>query len=129
MTPRHRPPRHIGPTPRQRTIEQCKAIAARHRTIVTNRPLTLKDIRGPLRWKEIVKARAEVAKFLREERGWSFPQIGQFLDRDHTSIMHLLKPAESRAAKREAYRRWINKNRAAPRPDNPEENHHVEISQ
>ena len=133
-TQRHRPPAHIGETPRQRTIAHCKAIAAKHRTAVTNRPLTLKDVQGPLRWREIVKARAEIAFYLRHERKWSFPKIGKFLgDRDHTTIMNLTSPV-CRTKKRAAYE-WQVKNSQCTdqihaynidRPEQPEENYRHE---
>ena len=106
-TPRHRPPAHIGQTPRAKTIAHCKAIAARHKSI-TGSPLTMKDVIGPFRYREYVKARAEIAMYLRS-RHWSFPQIGKFLgDRDHTTIMNLTDPV-CRTKKRAAYD-WQVKN-------------------
>lgn len=49
----------------------------------------LKIIRSSDRRKEYVKVRQAVTKLLRNEFDWSFPRIGRFLNRDHTSAMHL----------------------------------------
>ena len=43
----------------------------------------------------IVECRAAVASYLRA-RGWSYPRIGQFMHRDHSSIIHLLEPEKRR---------------------------------
>jgi hypothetical protein len=43
----------------------------------------------------IVECRATVARYLRD-RGWSYPRIGQFMHRDHSSIIHLLEPEKRR---------------------------------
>jgi hypothetical protein len=51
--------------------------------------LSLDSLRGPSRVAFMVEARRTVAKFLRQE-GWSYPQIGEYLGRDHTTVMHLL---------------------------------------
>jgi hypothetical protein len=48
----------------------------------------------------IIDCRLAVAIYLRQ-RGWSFPRIGQVMNRDHSSIVHLLDPSK----RREAYRR------------------------
>lgn len=37
----------------------------------------------------MVEARRIVARFLRQ-RGWSYPAIGRYLQRDHTTVMSLL---------------------------------------
>lgn len=43
----------------------------------------------------IVACRAAVAQYLRN-RGWSFPRIGTFMGRDHSSIVNLLNPEGKR---------------------------------
>jgi hypothetical protein len=43
----------------------------------------------------IVECRIAVAKYLRN-RGWSYPRIGTFMARDHSSIVHLLNPEKRR---------------------------------
>lgn len=46
-------------------------------------------VQRPNRQQEFVKLRQFLIKILRDELGWSFPRIGRFLKRDHTSIIHL----------------------------------------
>jgi hypothetical protein len=43
----------------------------------------------------IIDCRRDVAIYLRA-RGWSFPRIGRFMRRDHSSIIHLLNPTKKR---------------------------------
>jgi hypothetical protein len=40
----------------------------------------------------IVKVRRDVAHYLHQARGWSTPRIGRFMNRDHSSIVHMLRP-------------------------------------
>ena len=46
------------------------------------------SICGRGRRKEVVSARCAVVSVLRI-RGWTYPQIGKLMGRDHTSIIHL----------------------------------------
>lgn len=46
------------------------------------------DILAKKRTKEVALARQRVMYVLREEYGFSFPQIAQALNRDHTTVMH-----------------------------------------
>jgi chromosomal replication initiation ATPase DnaA len=48
------------------------------------------EILSRRRQRNIVDDRQRVAKFL-YERGFSYPEIGKMMNRDHTSIMHLVK--------------------------------------
>lgn len=48
------------------------------------------DITGPGRSHDIVDAR-HVAAWLLRESGWSFPQIGEAMGKDHTTVMHGVK--------------------------------------
>lgn len=59
------------------------------RDVALARGLRAKDITGPRRWPELVKARLDVAAALRED-GWSYPRIGRALKRDHGTIYVLL---------------------------------------
>jgi len=62
------------------------------------------EIVGPDRRKHLKLPRAEVYKCLRAF-GWSYPKIGRFCKRDHTSIVHALQASGDhvpQAAKREA---------------------------
>lgn len=45
------------------------------------------DILGTSRSRELVQARREIWKHLREQ-GWSYPRIGRAFNRDHTTILH-----------------------------------------
>jgi chromosomal replication initiation ATPase DnaA len=61
---------------------------------------TLAELRGPSTRRALVEIRRIAARYLRE-RGCSLPEIGAALNRDHTSILHLLR-TPSRAAGRAA---------------------------
>lgn len=47
-------------------------------------------IKSPCREKYLVDKRKKIAKLLREI-GYSYPQIGKMMNRDHSSIIHLVK--------------------------------------
>ena len=49
------------------------------------------DILSKNRSPQVVNVRAKVIIFLREEKNMSYPEIGDILNRDHTSIIHLYK--------------------------------------
>lgn len=51
-----------------------------------------------LRYKHLTKAREELYRELRSW-GWSFPAIGHFCNRDHSTIMFALASPEERAAR------------------------------
>lgn len=70
-------------TPRAR----AKAIAATAARLHGVRP---EEVFGRSRSKRCVQARAQVAKELRYGMGWTYPHIGRFLQRDHTSVMSML---------------------------------------
>lgn len=57
--------------------------------------ITPEDITGTNRSQLYVEARCAVALILRD-RGVSFPQIGRFMNRDHSTIINLFKNAEKR---------------------------------
>jgi chromosomal replication initiator protein len=52
------------------------------------------DILGPKRYRSVARARQIVAWVARHRWNYSFPEIGAFLDRDHTSIMQACKQIE-----------------------------------
>lgn len=55
------------------------------------------EIVGPRRVKCFVDARSDVAFALRQV-GWSYPRIGRLLgDRDHTTIMNLIRRRDAKA--------------------------------
>jgi chromosomal replication initiation ATPase DnaA len=62
-----------------------KEVAKKHR-------ITIADIKGPWRKKELVAARMECVWRLRQETNFSFPRIARAIGRaDHTSALHLYK--------------------------------------
>ncbi|WP_173931374.1 helix-turn-helix domain-containing protein [Chelativorans sp. Marseille-P2723] len=68
-----------------RVIDIIAIVAAKH-------GLTIGDIKGPLRQRNIVLARHEAIALARKERpDLSLTQLGRQFDRDHTSILHALR--------------------------------------
>lgn len=59
--------------------------------------LTVQQVCGRKRGKSYVDCRMEIAVKLRG-RGYSYPEIAEALDRDHTSIMHLIDRNKKNAA-------------------------------
>jgi hypothetical protein len=59
------------------------------REIASKRGLKLENVLAKGRSEPEVACRAVMAHYLRG-RGMSFPRIGQMLNRDHTSILHLV---------------------------------------
>jgi len=66
----------------------ASAIARRH-------GLEVEELLNGGRYPHLVRARRDVAVALREQR-WSYSAIGRFLNRDHTSIMALVKGRPNR---------------------------------
>ena len=56
----------------------------------SQRGLRLRSLRSQLRHPDLVAARHAIAKEARRLE-YSYPVIGRALNRDHTSIMHLLR--------------------------------------
>lgn len=55
-----------------------------------------REILGESRCKAIAHIRQEVMWLLKQEDRWSLPQIGQFLNRDHTSVLHGVRAHQAR---------------------------------
>ncbi len=68
-------------TPAKTATEHVEAIAACG-------GLTLADLRSPKRTRPLVNARQRAMYELRGRFGWSYPQIGQFLRKDHSTVIH-----------------------------------------
>lgn len=51
---------------------------------------------GRCRDAHIVACRRAVAEYL-HQRGWSYPRIGRLLERDHSSVIHLVNPERAKA--------------------------------
>lgn len=71
--------------------------------------LSMVEIQGPVRCKELMGPRSVVARILRE-RGRSYPTIGRLMHRDHTSIMNCVDRFDVYARQdprvNEIYERW-----------------------
>ena len=83
-------PRPIAPPPP--TVGQGAWVIAQ---VCRERRLTPAELTGRSRFRDYVDARMRVAVILNRDRGWSLPRIGKLLNRDHTSIVHLLRKAEA----------------------------------
>jgi chromosomal replication initiation ATPase DnaA len=70
-------------SPRERHMEFVADISRQYK-------ITTATLLGESRARHIVSARREVAEHLHDQ-GLSSVQIGRLLNRDHTSILHLLK--------------------------------------
>lgn len=56
--------------------------------------LTMPQLKSANRSRRLVEARRRIARYLRQH-GWSTPEIGRFIDRDHTTILYLLQGGAS----------------------------------
>lgn len=54
--------------------------------------ITVEDVMGRSRKAHIVRARGDIIRRLRFDCKWSYPRIGAFMQRDHTTIMHHCVP-------------------------------------
>lgn len=63
------------------------------RDVLDQHQVDLDQLRAKSRQVRIVRARRHLAWVLREA-GWSFPRIGKFLDRDHSTVMHAVRQYE-----------------------------------
>lgn len=61
--------------------------------------ITPEELLGHKRHKEIVNARKKCAKLLRG-LNFSYPKIAKIMNRDHSSIIHYIKPTPSHTPKR-----------------------------
>lgn len=60
--------------------------------------LTLDDLKGPRRRRREAWPRQELMWRLSHEGGRSLPQIGAYLNRDHTTVLHGVRRHAERAA-------------------------------
>ncbi len=75
-----------------------EAISEVMRSACRTHSITIPELRGRGRARSIIAARREVSMRLRKEFGLSLMMIASVLQRDHTSIMNLLKPKPWRRA-------------------------------
>lgn len=59
---------------------------------------TMHDIRSSRRNSKLVECKREIALYLRN-KGLSYPKIGLLMNKDHTSVMNLLKVLEKNKKK------------------------------
>lgn len=74
----------------QEELEYCRAKLALY-----NLHFSIKEIRGSSRVGKLNGIRALIIVLLRERRKYSFGKIGYILNRDHTTVLHLLKNYET----------------------------------
>ncbi len=67
--------------------EAAKGIAKR---ICKDCDVDFPDVIGPVRSKKLVEARKKIASVLRG-KGFSYPEIGAVINRDHSSVMFYKK--------------------------------------
>lgn len=58
--------------------------------------ITLKDVMGVARERPVVSVRRDLYDYLIRTRGLSFSEVGRIMNKDHTTVMHALKPRKSR---------------------------------
>jgi chromosomal replication initiation ATPase DnaA len=83
--------------PLQRALNAARAVGANREAdlvkemeaICEAADLTLEAVRGPERSAHLVEMRRILARFLKE-RGCSQPRSGRLLNREHTTVHHLL---------------------------------------
>lgn len=56
-------------------------------TVLEEHDVTWLELIGPSRFAKLAACRKEVYRLL-HKRGWSYAKIGDFMNRDHTSVMH-----------------------------------------
>lgn len=54
---------------------------------------TLEEVFGASRVKHVAQARHDLAAFIRSRFGYSYPALGAFFNRDHTTMMASVKKA------------------------------------
>jgi len=69
----------VAMTPRERISAMAEA-----------RGYSLDELKSHKRNTRIVRARDEIALYLRQQ-GWSLAQIGKAVNRDHTSVLDMLR--------------------------------------
>lgn len=92
-------------TPRQEIMQRVRAICIR-------RDVCVKDVMGRSRFREHLQARDEVCHMLRFEYGLSFPAIGKFVGKDHSTVWFAIRRYQHRVEgvplpkKVETMRKW-----------------------
>lgn len=79
--------------PRTPPINMLERPAAKFllRLVVLKHKISAETILGPARHKDVVSARMEAMCLIYEHTQWSLPQVGRFMRRDHTTVLHALR--------------------------------------
>lgn len=72
-------------------IDQQRYARMVQQRIAFEHGLTVATLRGPSHDRFVVEARRSLYRHLRS-MGWSYPAIGKFIGRDHTTILAALRP-------------------------------------
>jgi chromosomal replication initiation ATPase DnaA len=78
-----------APTPTGSMREIGQWVADKHR-------VSLAELRGPRRSRYIVCPRHEAMALTMATGRYSYPQVGRFYDRDHTTVMYAVRAHEAR---------------------------------
>jgi chromosomal replication initiator protein len=60
--------------------------------------VTRQDIMSHRRQAPIVKARQEAMYLIKNNTAWSYPQIGRYFGKDHTTVLHAVQLMDRRIA-------------------------------
>ena len=71
--------------------------------------VNVNDVMKKVRKSELVKARHMYSAILRKYYGFSYPKIGEIMDKDHTTIIHSVDTFRNRYINEEDYRDLTNK--------------------
>lgn len=71
--------------------------------------VNVNDVMKKVRKSELVKVRHLYSAILRKYYGFSYPKIGEIMDKDHTTIIHSVDAFRNRYKNEEDYRELTNK--------------------
>ena len=71
--------------------------------------VNVNDVMKKVRNSELVKVRHLYSAILRKYYGYSYPKIGEIMDKDHTTIIHSVDAFRNRYKNEEDYRNLTNK--------------------
>jgi chromosomal replication initiation ATPase DnaA len=71
--------------------------------------VNVNDVMKKVRKSELVKVRHMYSAILRKYYGFSYPKIGEIMDKDHTTIIHSVDAFRNRYKNEEDYRELTNK--------------------
>ncbi len=81
-------------SPLEYRARESMADAVRH--VLSKHPqVTLRLLRSDVRTRWLVRIRMELIVYFRDVLGKTYPQIAKFMERDHTSILHLYRKAKA----------------------------------